>query len=347
MSFLSAPPDAPWPLERSFQALGDSARRASTPGGLWLAGLAYQFLAFGWAFGALVTLTQAGPALPEGLRKMSVGAGFLSSAYSLSGLTGRFGLWILLVLLPIGAVVARLAAGLARIAPAERWMFLASVRPVGLQRSPTFRQAWLAGKGHTRTTLALWLATLLMICLASALFLVPARIVTLLSDGTLTILASLLSGCAVLMVMMYGLMLAVVFQLSLHSIVHNRRGAPSALLHAWRLVRNDPGATARSVVTDLVLVCTSLVGQLTFGSTAFLVVRAILGQDFDWLVWPILLVSVIVIESFIGTTRAGFWARAYFGLGGVTTRADALPEIESDTNPDAPNEDGSSAASTV
>tara|TARA_R110002126_G_scaffold1490_5_gene8745 strand:+ start:9033 stop:10064 length:1032 start_codon:yes stop_codon:yes gene_type:complete len=341
MSFLSAPPEAPWPLERSFQALGDSARRASSPGGLWAAGLTYQFLAFGWAFGALVALTQAGPTLPKGLRQMIAGAGYLSSTYSLSGLTGRFGLWILLVLLPIGAVVARLAAGLARISPAERWEYLASVRPVGFQRSPTMRQAWRAGKGHTRTTMALWGATLLMIFLASALFLVPARIVTALSDGTLSILAGLLSGCAVLMAMMYGLMLAVVFQLSLHSVVHNRRGVPSALLHAWRLVRNDPGATARSVVTDLVLVCTSFVVQLAMGSLAYLMVRSVFGEGFDWLVWPILLVGVIIIESFIGTTRAGFWARAYFGLGGVTTRADAFPGIE---GPHVDEDPASSAA---
>jgi hypothetical protein len=338
MSFLTAPPSSPWPLERSFGSLADAARHASAPGIVWGAGLAYQFLAFSWAFGASVTVALAGSALPQGTDAFLRGASYLPSGYSLAGLTGQFGPLVFLLALPLAFVVARLAAGLARISPSDRWAYLSDTRRTG-RRTPTLRQAWRAGKGHTRSTIALWIATILMIVTASALFLVPAQLVVLFTkEGTFTILSGLLAGMAVVLALMYGFLLAIVFQLALHSLVHNKRGVASALLHSWRLARNDPGATARAVVADLLLVMTALAVHLVIYAVFFVSGRAVLG-GWTWVLWPVFASVFLAVESFIGIARSGFWARAYFGLGGVSTRADAFQGHVQD--------DGSSVAATA
>ena len=51
---LRGAPGSPWNLTQAVDALGDAARQASRPGAIWLAGLTYQFLNLGWAFGAMV-----------------------------------------------------------------------------------------------------------------------------------------------------------------------------------------------------------------------------------------------------------------------------------------------------
>jgi hypothetical protein len=108
----------------------------------------------------------------------------------------------------------------------------------------------------------------------------------------------------------YGFLLSVLFQLSLHSLVRNRRGVGSALLHAWRIARNDPFATTRAVLVDAVL---------------YVTVLAVHGVV--WLAWSLsgelvllLLVPLsLCIEAIVGGTRCAYWSSAYEGLGGIST----------------------------
>ena len=104
-------------------------------------------------------------------------------------------------------------------------------------------------------------------------------------------------------------MLSVLFQLALHSLAQNRRGAASALQHAWRIARNDPAATARATAVDAVLYFTIL--SLVVGLKA---VQHALSL-------PEILLSIpyLVLVGFGGCARCAFWARAYQSLGGIRT----------------------------
>jgi cation transport ATPase len=121
-----------------------------------------------------------------------------------------------------------------------------------------------------------------------------------------------------LLLVCYAVILSVLNQLALHSLAHNRRGVYSALLHGWRIMRNDGWATARGVLVDLLLLVTVAVvwmvisgfGQL-FGHPGR-AIAAILG--------------VVLLYGFAGVARAGYWARAYRALGGLSAD-DGVPGL--------------------
>jgi hypothetical protein len=97
------------------------------------------------------------------------------------------------------------------------------------------------------------------------------------------------------------------FQLALQSLVRHRRGAASALLHAWRIASHRPWATFRAALVDLLLTLGVLV--LTYAVTIALAV-SIVGI----LAIPFALVALAGME---GVARAGYWARIYIALGGL------------------------------
>jgi hypothetical protein len=200
----------------------------------------------------------------------------------------------------------RLVAGLARVSPPEAWREACDGRSV-----PRLRTLWKSGAGMTLSTFGLWLQLVVMVAGALLLILLPAELATrplVASSGTPEalrwILAALLIGPIVLFFACYALALSILCQLALHSLAHNRRGVGSALLHGWRIMRHDRGATARAVLVDLVLTLTVLM----------------LWSVLSWIVhveW-LGVVLFVLLTGFAGVARSAYWARAYRALGGLS-----------------------------
>ncbi len=307
MASLFGNPNERWPLSRAVDALVASARRAGFPGLLWSVGLVYPSLGLG--LGVVRDILEIVGATTEvsfellrdwGIERFLTrpdplpGPGTLLSLGD-SGEIGESALKLVL-LVPI----ARLVVGLARLTDLETWRRASSGR-----RPPKLRAAWRGGKGLGASAFGLIL-TFPLLFFGAVLFLLGPVVLLLNLLDVPRYLSSVLA--LVLMpvgavVLGYGILLQVLVQLALHSLARNGRGSASALTHAWRLVRNSPWSAVRATVVDLALQCT------------ILVVAVVLEQLFEtfgvavaWLLW-----------CFVGVTRAGYWARTYDALGGLST----------------------------
>lgn len=305
MSTLRGTPDSAWTLPQAADAMAESARQAGRPGGIWLAGLGYQILNLGWTFGALIGIPMIRAALPEmnwfGGDVTSFGPFAIHWRRDLLHWIMDAGPWVSILYLPIILILFRFVTGLARISTARDWQVAAE-----RGHTPRLRKAWFAGRGQTRATVGLWLQIVLMMLGAILLFVGPAQLLVSLLHLT-AFFSSLLAGVALALVFVYSFILSILFQIALHSLVQNRRGAGSALLHAWRIARNDPMATARATAVDAVLYVTVLV----------LISAAVLSLS--WLSVYAVAVLAALLDAFAGCTRCAYWARAYRALGGLST----------------------------
>lgn len=309
---LRGSPGSAWTLTQAVDAMGGAARQAGRPGAIWLAGLTYQFLNLGWAFGATVALPVLQSALPDldwlGLHRSGNGFVRVQSRLDLLSFVRDADPWLLLLVVPALLALFRLVAGLARLSSPRRW-----VAARGGLRPPGLAQAWTEGDRLTRPTLGLWLQIVVMMFVATLLFVGPAqllvRVVHLERWNPFT---SLLAGTVVALMLVYSFTLSILFQIALHSLVRNRRGVGSALLHAWRIAKNDPMATARATTVDAVLYLTVLAVHVgSFAASAALAVFA-----------PAAFVLDVGVEAFAGCVRCAYWARAYEALGGLATVSD-------------------------
>ncbi len=306
MPFVTGSPSDRFPLARAMDALGDAARQAGRPGLVWIAGLAYPAIGIG--------IIGAGPRPVLHFSESSLEGSpfrFLEEAY-----LPLFAMpFIAVLFLPL----FRLIAGLAKAGSAEAWELAAEGR-----RNPGLRALWRLGKGLTFSTYGLWLQLVLMQILAFVVLVVPilfaasALSAGAQEDRTLLLLRTgVIIGPFILVFGLYMLALSVLGQFALQSLAENRRGVSSALLHAWRIMRNDPRATGRAVVAEVVLLVVVL------GAPRAL--AGILGT------LPFAAVTCSVLEfalmGFAGVVRAGYWARAYRDLGGLTP-ADGVPGLE-------------------
>jgi hypothetical protein len=313
MSSLIGAPEGRLSLPRAIDALGEAARQAGRPGVVWIAGLVYPAVGIGAGAGWHGTRPwfTSGSDAPVAI-DMKGGAvfDFLLQAY------------LPLFLLPFVAVVFlplfRLVAGLAKAGSAEAWRAAA-----GEHRNPTLASLWRLGEGLTFSTYGLWLQLVLMQIAAFIVLLAPIlaathplgkvpeneRILALLGIGAIV-------GPFILLFGLYMLALSVLGQLALQSLAENRRGVSSALLHAWRIMRHDPWATARAVVAEVLLLV------LTLGFVRFVggIVEHVPGGD------TVTLILQIALMGFAGVVRAGYWARAYRALGGLTP-SDGVPGL--------------------
>lgn len=274
-------------LSRARQALALSAREAGRPSFLWLSGIVYPALDLvPGGIGIFVSEGGAGASV-----RVAVGAQL--------GIT--FGL--MLLVFPV-----RLMVGLAAISTPQ------GSRRVGGERvGGSLREAWRAGRGITLAGFGLALQMLIMACVGVALLVAPPyyflKGLELAPESNLFI-ALLAPFIGVFLV--YLALLSVMYQLALSSLGHNRRGAHSALLHAWRIARHRPWATTRAALVDLVL---------------WVMQRAIL---FALIISCIGLVIVPffapALWGFVGVTRAGYWARIYRELGGLMPE-DGVPGL--------------------
>lgn len=295
MTRLRGADDESWSLSEAVDALGEAARNAGRPGWIWIAGILYPGLNLG--------LLTAAPVLLRTEDSVSVKIDTSGFAMPLEALGAGPWFAMFVVLLPI---YSRLTAGLARIAPPDAW-----ARAGGPLGRPRLRQSWRAGRGITSATLGMWiLLATLFLTVALAVFTLVARVASA-GGGMIAVLVA----PPVLLLSLYALAISILHQLALHSLTHNRRGVGSALVHAWSVARHDPWATGRTVALDVVL-------QLfVFGaSLAIWLPLDALGLG------ALAVLPGYALQGFAGVTRAGFWARAYRGLGGLSP-ADGVPGL--------------------
>jgi hypothetical protein len=277
----------PLSLGRARTLLAESARQAGRPCWPWVAGVFYPGLSVTQV--VLDQLAMRGPGLP--LPWWPVDGPQSHQQW----------LGMLVLLLPLWLLIARLWAGLARIAEPGTWDAARGERP-----APGLLQLWRAGRGLTISALGLWLAKLGLTLGAFALVLAPVYALAEVTGGSqgrnalLLVLAPLW-----LLLLAYLLVLEVVNQLGLQSLARNRRGTASAVIHAWRLMRAHPWAVVRAISMDMVLQAVSL---------AAILVLAVLSIP----TFGLGLVLLLPLLGVVGSIRAAFWARCYGELGGLS-----------------------------
>jgi hypothetical protein len=179
-------------------------------------------------------------------------------------------------------------------------------------RPPHLKRLWEEGKGLAMVAFGLW--GMLLLLLFGAMLVLIAPMVALLKLIDLARFSALSAGLllpVLVLVLAYASVLMVLNQLALHSLAHNRRGVASALTHAWRLVRASPFGALRATLVDFVLFLSVLVVDVIFARVLFPGLEGVV---------------VLCLYGFAGVTRAGFWARTYRALGGLS-HADNVPGL--------------------
>jgi hypothetical protein len=322
MSKLLAQDDRRWSLAAAVDALTESARIAGRPSLVWLAGFFYPGVGLGLGLGWSWILCAMANVKGDEDAKWVLAPMRLGAFTSTDGFTGLLVDTLALgcaapLLFPVFLPVFRSIAGLAAWAGSAASSTRASLREV-----------WRAGRGNVLATGGLWVQCWILVVLVAAVFLMPTVIALhafdLVPKGddasaaqTPRFVAGLVAAPGSLVVTAYALAVSMLFQLALQSLAHNRRGAGSALVHAWRLARNDPWATVRALVGD------ALLSGLYW--IAFFLLLALWHVP---VVGGAVLACYVALGGFVGVARAMYWARAYRALGGLTP-ADGVPGLES------------------
>lgn len=311
MSTLIGTENERWSLSRAIDALSESAGQAGHPGPVWVVGVVYSALV-GMGFGVSFTFERPQAGWSRGLVEVF-------RELPLTPLAALFLLPCLgLVLLPLLLPFFRMSVGLARLGPEGAWK-----SACGDRRTPPLRTVWAAGKGLGLAAFGLWMQLALMLLGAAFVGSLPLSALAAVigrSDEDPEAAAALgaLFVPILLLLVGYAVILSVLNQLALHSLAHNRRGVYSALLHGWRIMRNDGWATARSVLVDLLLLVTV--------ATLWIVIRGVgdlLGHPGRVIA---AMLGVVLLYGFTGVARAGYWARAYRALGGLSAD-DGVPGL--------------------
>ncbi len=310
-------------LSRAVDALAGAARRAGRPSPLWLVGALYPSLNlnFDLVRGVLALVEEfSGVELPW--------AGDMGGFVTLFGpgipgvnigVHGTSELGPVLVLLPLLLVAFRMIVGLARVsdplhAPSEVELVRGSSTGVQVARGAHLRDLWAEGKGLALVAFGLWGMLLLM--QFGAMLVLIGPVVALLKLFGLARFSTLFAGLLLpmlMLVLLYAAVLMVLNQLALHSLAHNRRGVASALTHAWRLVRASPLGALRATLVDFVLFLSVLAAEVVLGT----------------LVGPSHVLQTLLVFAlfgFAGVARAGYWARTYRALGGLS-HSDKVPGL--------------------
>jgi hypothetical protein len=323
LSVLLGRPDDRLSLPRAVDALRDAARRAGRPSWLWLAGVLYPSLNLN------VDLLRGILALVQSVSGIEVPlAGEMGRFVTLFapgipgvnlGGRGERPFELVLGLMPVLILSYRLIVGLAKVSDPLHASSAAVLVPVEgssaqTERDVPLRRVWSEGKGLALMGLGLW-GTLLLLLFGATLVLI-GPLVALLKMLDLAQFSALFAGLllpVLVLVLAYAAVLMVVNQLALHSLAHNRRGVASALTHAWRLVRTSPLGALRATLVDLVLFVSVLLVDAIF-------VRNFTGDS------PLSLALELALFGFAGVTRAGYWARTYRALGGLSS-SDNVPGL--------------------
>src|SRR5262245_24577022 len=227
----------------------------------------------------------------------------------------------LLGFLPLILVGYRLIVGLAKVSDPLYAAGTVELAPtegstVQTDRGVRLGRVWAEGKKLALVAFGLW-AMLLMLLFGAMLILIGpvVALVKVLGLGQFSALSAGLLAPVMLLILAYAAVLMVLNQLALHSLAHNHRGVASALTHAWRLVRASPLGALRATAVDLVL----FLSVLMLDS----VLHSFLGPNF---LRDLVSLATLLLYGFAGVTRAGFWARTYRALGGLSS-ADRVPGL--------------------
>lgn len=322
---LGVPGDR-WSLAQAVDALGDAARRAGVPGLVWVAGAFYPSL------NLTVDLVMGFLAFVEGISGIDLpgegDVGPLVGIFAPVPILGENVLY-LLPLIPLFFVLYRFIAGLALVSDPQIWeahseesSFVfhvgeSELEDIRRRRTARLRTVWRAGKGLGVVACGLWI--MLLGLLFGAMLVLTGPLVALTRMLGVSTFSPLFAGLVfpvLALLLAYAIVLMVINQLALHSMAHNRRGVASALTHAWRLVHASPMSVVRATVVDFVL----FVSILVLGNVVSRVLGAV--PPFAWTA-PFV---VFLLYGFAGVTRAGFWARTYRALGGLSS-ADHVPGL--------------------
>lgn len=298
MSSLRGLPGERWTLAHAVDAMADAVRQVRRPALVWLVGHVYPGMSLLAGSGSVWTIAIAGS--PGEIDDERVGVAF------------GFGVLSAIFL-------SRFIAGAAALGAPEAW-----ARARGSRRSARIRDVWRAGKGLHWSALGLWVQTLVMLALVSLVCLGPPLYVlehTLgidprSSSEEQVVMAAVVLGPFVGLVLAFAFVLTVVYQLALQSLVHNRRGVTSALVHGWRIARAEPWATTRAVVVDFLLTVTV---TLLWIAMSILLVATCIGSVLFW-------APPLLMTGFAGLARAAYWARVYRELGGLSPE-DQVPGL--------------------
>jgi hypothetical protein len=323
VSLLLGSPNERLSLARAVDALADAARRAGRPSILWLVGIAYPGLNLNLELvrGVLALAEQfSGIELPWA---GDMGGFVRLFAPGLPALTvdvqGSDEVGLVLGLLPLVYFLCRPIVGLAKVSDplyAESSVTLVPEGSSGVQapRDVRLRRIWNEGKGLAAMAFGLW--GVLLLLLFGAMLVLIGPVVAFLKLFGLARFSALSAGLilpSLLLVLLYAAVLMVLNQLALHSLAHNRRGVASALTHAWRLVRASPLGVLRATLVDFVLFLSVLVATSIFAQGLFG------GTSLETIIF-------LALSGFAGVTRAGYWARTYRALGGLSS-ADRVPGL--------------------
>lgn len=281
-------------LARARGALGVCAQMAGRPSWLWFAGIFYPALDL----------------VPGGLAIFQFPAPEQATHPVILQLSIALGMIVLVF--PV-----RLIVGLAAISTPHASSLLERE-----QRRPRLSDAWRAARGITLSGCALTLELWLMGCIGLALLVAPPYYFLLgligpHEEGLLAVMLAPFVG----VFLVYLALLSVIYQLSLSSLAHNRRGSNSALVHGWRMARQRPWATTRAALVDLVLWVMQRVLIVAVIAVSVPLMLVCIGI-------PLLIVGIPAILGFVGVTRAAYWARMYRELGGLSPE-DGVPGLAS------------------
>lgn len=308
MSLLRGDSSSSSNLNRASRRMAFALREACRPGTAWIPALVYQNLNLGWAFSVVIgfpLLVAALPDVQQVLGPLRLGMeqpyGEMRDFLLANRTTGT------LMTLFLAPVLFRLLAGFAGS--------FAQPRDRDGRQRPTLGSSWREGRGLAFSTAGLWFQVILMLLGAVLLFSGPTSVLLrFLPFPAETLPGVVLIGMCVALVLLYGFVLTVLFQLGLHSLVRNRRGVGSALLHSWRIAKQDPVATTRAALVDFLMLVGAFVAWLTLSVSSELATTVLPGLV-DWLLDLVELALVAIA----GHARCAYWSRTYEILGGLAT----------------------------
>ena len=214
--------------------------------------------------------------------------------------------WLSLIAInPLLLFPLRLQAGLAILMQPGALAGL----PARGRRTPRLTECWRASEGLLWPVFFLWLRLTLVLLVGLSLVVVPPWFF-LKGIGIMphSVQFLLLMSPFFALATLFQVTIASLYHLALQSLVRHRRGASSALTHAWRIAAHRPWATFRVMLIDLLLTVVVVIVGYTLTAVLALSIVGIVA---------ILPLVLLVMPGVEGNARAGYWARMYSALGGL------------------------------
>lgn len=270
--------------EEASRLLREALRRAPLPS---LSGLAFEIMGLAWVFGGALGLLCVSALVPVERRVSTTFESLLPGAAP-EGLL----IWLVAVVSTVLFSV-RVAAGLARIASKGKG------QSAGANAVRAFR---LGGRIQV-SAFAVWLQIFGMMACATVVLLAPFVLLSsIVQVEVLRPLWVVLDGLGLTFALCYGAALGAVQELAMASLVRHERGTGSAILHAWRLMRNKRLTASRMAVVEMATRVAIVATAWAVGELASVWLG--IGQ-------------LLVFGALVGGLRCQAWALAFPRIGGL------------------------------